>query len=152
LPETIARLLAWHAIAPSRLEVQITRPLQTDPGDGNPEPPERMGSGLAVDDFGSDYSSLADLKRLPIAVIKIDHRLVMNMELDENDAVIVRSTVDLGRNLALQVVAEGVANGRTWSELKRLGCHLAHGYFLSPPIPGSAVVAWLEERGVSGES
>jgi diguanylate cyclase len=68
------------------------------------------------------------------------------MELDENDAVIVRSTIDLGRNLGLSVVAEGVESKEIWSELARLGCDFVQGYFLSRPLPAAAFLDWLGER------
>jgi EAL domain-containing protein (putative c-di-GMP-specific phosphodiesterase class I) len=70
----------------------------------------------------------------------------MNMENDENDAVIVRSTIDLGRNLGLQVVAEGVESEAVWSDLARLNCDLAQGYYLSRPIPPEALAEWLLAR------
>jgi EAL domain len=71
----------------------------------------------------------------------------MNMEQDENDAVIVRSTIDLGRNLGLRVVAEGVESEEIWSHLARLECELAQGYYLSRPMPGAALPDWLRARG-----
>jgi EAL domain-containing protein (putative c-di-GMP-specific phosphodiesterase class I) len=105
-----------------------------------------MGIQLAIDDFGSGYSSLAYLKRLPVGVIKIDRSFVMNMEQDENDAVIVRSTIDLGRNLGLKVVAEGVESEEVWSGLARLDCDLAQGYYLGRPMAGEAVAGWVRDR------
>jgi diguanylate cyclase len=70
----------------------------------------------------------------------------MNMELDENDAVIVRSTIDLGRNLGLMVVAEGVESETVWSDLAGLECDLAQGYYLSRPIPAQELTDWVRER------
>src|SRR5207302_8439805 len=91
-------------------------------------------------------SSLAYLKRLPVKQIKIDRSFVMNMEQDENDAVIVRSTIDLGRNLGLVVVAEGVESETVWLDLARLECDLAQGYYLSRPIPAEALADWVRQR------
>ena len=71
----------------------------------------------------------------------------MNMEQDENDAVIVRSTIDLGRNLGLRVVAEGVESAAIWSDLARLDCDLAQGYYLSRPVSAHTLSDWLRERG-----
>jgi len=68
---------------------------------------------------------------------------VMNMAVDENDAVIVRSTIELGHNLGLEVVAEGVESEEIWRELARLGCDLAQGYYLSRPMQAEALASWL---------
>ena len=86
-----------------------------------------LGIGLAIDDFGTGYSSLSYLKRLPVSEIKIDKSFVMAMTSQDNDAVIVRSTSNLGRNLGLRVVAEGVETIEMFDELKRLGCDIAQG-------------------------
>ena len=70
----------------------------------------------------------------------------MNMDEDEDDAAIVRSTIDLGRNLGLDVVAEGVESRQTWERLRTLGCTVAQGYYLSRPVPAPELRAWLQER------
>jgi diguanylate cyclase (GGDEF)-like protein/PAS domain S-box-containing protein len=105
-----------------------------------------MGIRLSIDDFGTGYSSLAYLKRLPVREIKIDRSFVMTMDTDEDDATIVRSTIDLGRNLGLEVVAEGVENEETLDRLRALGCTLAQGYHLSRPVPAAELEAWLQRR------
>ena len=89
-----------------------------------------FGIRLSIDDFGTGYSSLAYLKRLPVSEIKIDRSFVMHMDVDENDATIVRSTIELARNLGLDIVAEGVESERIWQQLQELECTIAHG--LSP--------------------
>ena len=108
-----------------------------------------MGIRLAIDDFGTGYSSLAYLKRLPITEIKIDRSFVMGMGTDEDDATIVRSTIDLGRNLGLEVVAEGVESEAIWNTLRELGCTIAQGYFLSRPVPPDELAAWLLRHGAA---
>jgi EAL domain-containing protein (putative c-di-GMP-specific phosphodiesterase class I) len=104
-----------------------------------------VGVSISVDDFGTGYSSLSHLKRLPIDEIKVDRSFVTNMKNDSNDAMIVRATVDLGRNLGLRVVAEGVEDPQTWSQLVEIGCDLAQGYYLGRPMPEPAVTRWLAE-------
>jgi EAL domain-containing protein (putative c-di-GMP-specific phosphodiesterase class I) len=104
-----------------------------------------IGAGLSIDDFGTGYSSLSYLKRLPVDEIKIDRSFVMNMPSSENDQQIVRSTVDLGRNLGLKVVAEGVETKDIWRDLATLGCDVAQGYYLTRPIPPEELVAWLDK-------
>jgi diguanylate cyclase len=103
-----------------------------------------MGLTLAIDDFGTGYSSLSYLKRLPVDEVKIDKSFVLNMQEDENDAVIVRSIIDLARNLGLRVVAEGVETMATWSALRDMGCDIAQGYVISRPLPADQLGAWLE--------
>jgi EAL domain-containing protein (putative c-di-GMP-specific phosphodiesterase class I) len=101
---------------------------------------------LAIDDFGTGFSSLGHLKRLPVDVLKIDKSFVLNMARDENDAVIVRSTIELGHNLGLKVVAEGVESREIWNRLAELGCDTAQGFYLSRPIPAPALREWLRSR------
>jgi EAL domain-containing protein (putative c-di-GMP-specific phosphodiesterase class I) len=105
------------------------------------------GLRLAIDDFGTGYSSLAYLRRLPVQTIKIDRSFVMDMCENANDATIVRSTIDLGRNLGLAVVAEGVETQEAWDTLRRSGCTLAQGYLISKPLPAEELRALLAERG-----
>jgi EAL domain-containing protein (putative c-di-GMP-specific phosphodiesterase class I) len=111
-----------------------------------------MGLRLSIDDFGTGYSSLAYLKRLPVDEIKIDRSFVMNMDQDEDDATIVRSTIDLGRNLGLEVVAEGVETEAIWDQLDNLGCTVAQGYYLSRPVPAEDLRAWVMERRSDAEA
>jgi EAL domain-containing protein (putative c-di-GMP-specific phosphodiesterase class I) len=83
---------------------------------------------------------------MPVSEIKIDRSFVMNMDTDEDDATIVRCTIDLGRNLGLDVVAEGVETEQTWNRLKDLGCTTGQGYYLSRAVPAAELEAWLLER------
>ena len=96
-----------------------------------------FGVGLALDDFGTGYSSMAYLKALPVDELKVDRSFVRQMASSNSDAVIVRSTIDLGHNLGLHVVAEGVETQDGWEELKTLGCDTAQGYHLGRPMPAS---------------
>jgi diguanylate cyclase len=102
-----------------------------------------LGVGLAVDDFGTGYSSMAYLKELPVDELKIDRSFVIQMADSPSDAVIVRSTIDLGHNLGLRVVAEGVETQHAWQELSALGCDVAQGYYLGRPMPAAELAQRL---------
>jgi diguanylate cyclase (GGDEF)-like protein len=107
---------------------------------------DRMGVMLAIDDFGTGYSSLAHLKRLPVDEIKIDKSFVIDIENNDNDAAIVRSTIDLAHNLGLKVTAEGVESERAWRKLAAMGCDQSQGYHMSRPLAAHELDRWLEER------
>jgi diguanylate cyclase (GGDEF)-like protein len=146
LPDHIAGLLAQIGLRPEQLELEITETtILADPfrvrqvlGRLN-----EMGLRLAIDDFGTGYSSLAYLKRLPVQTIKIDRSFVMGMCEDASDATIVSSTIDLGRNLGLDVVAEGVESQEAWDALRDQRCTLAQGYLISKPVPADEFSALL---------
>ncbi|HEY0001134.1 MAG TPA: EAL domain-containing protein, partial [Actinoplanes sp.] len=101
---------------------------------------------LSIDDFGTGYSSMAYLKTLPVQELKIDRSFVSCMTTSERDAVIVRSTVELGRNLGLRVIAEGVEDLPTWQELDAVGCDELQGYYISRPVPAEQFEQWLISR------
>jgi EAL domain-containing protein (putative c-di-GMP-specific phosphodiesterase class I) len=105
-----------------------------------------LGIRLAIDDFGTGYSSLSRLKRLPVHEVKVDKSFVLHMAANGDDDAIVRSTIDLARNLGLQVVAEGVEDEVTWRRLLQLGCHAAQGFFVSEPLAAGDFLAWMELR------
>ncbi len=149
LPELVAALLERWNVEPCLLELEITESaMLADPVRTKLilERLSAMGIRLSIDDFGTGYSSLAYLKRLPVSEIKVDRSFVLNMETDEDDATIVRSTIDLARNLGLDVVAEGVETKAVWDRLRTLGCTAAQGYYLSRAIPPAALRTWLLER------
>jgi EAL domain-containing protein (putative c-di-GMP-specific phosphodiesterase class I) len=100
---------------------------------------------LSVDDFGTGYSSLMHLRQMPIDELKIDRSFVSPMLHDESDLIIVRSTINLGHDLGLRVIAEGVEDEATLARLVRLGCDLAQGYHFSRPMPGEQFGRWLEQ-------
>ena len=104
-----------------------------------------MGVRLSVDDFGTGYSSLTYLIHLPIDEVKIDRSLVTNMNSSADKEVVVRSTIDLARNLGQDVVAEGVETVEVLHRLEELGCHLAQGYYVSRPLPIEELDVWLAE-------
>jgi EAL domain-containing protein (putative c-di-GMP-specific phosphodiesterase class I) len=102
-----------------------------------------LGVRLSIDDFGTGYSALSYLKRLPVDEVKIDRSFIANLAFDDSDAAIVRSVVDLGTNLSLHVVAEGVEDQHTWERLVDMGCELAQGYYLGRPMPIDDFPTWL---------
>jgi EAL domain-containing protein (putative c-di-GMP-specific phosphodiesterase class I) len=149
LPDEVLELLNKWSVDPRRLELEITENiLLTDPARAGLvlERLGALGVTVAIDDFGSGYSSLNYLRRLPVDVLKIDKSFVLNMATNEHDAVIVRSTIDLGHNLGLRVVAEGVESREIWDRLATLGCDTAQGFHLSRPIPAAALDEWLAGR------
>jgi diguanylate cyclase (GGDEF)-like protein/PAS domain S-box-containing protein len=148
LPALITALLETWKVHPDWLTVELTESMvMADPGRAMETlgALRTMGVRIAIDDFGTGYSSLGYLKRLPVHQIKIDKSFVMDMAADENDLAIVRSTIDLGHNLGLTVVAEGVENETTWEMLARLGCDGAQGYWLSRPLPEPDLMRRLSE-------
>ncbi len=102
----------------------------------------QKGVNLSIDDFGTGYSSLAYLKKLPVSEIKIDKSFVTDMLTNDSDATIVNATIQLGHNLGLKVVAEGVENHQTFNALKAMGCDLQQGFFISRPLPAEEIAAW----------
>lgn len=104
-----------------------------------------MGIPLSVDDYGTGYSSLAYIKKLPIQEIKIDRTFVTDMLYNREDAVIVRSTIELAHNLGLCVVAEGVEDNATLQRLAELKCNRVQGYYMSRPLPAAQLAKWLKE-------
>ena len=148
MPGEIARMLANSRIKPSMLVIEITESaVMSDPvGALNVlKILDKMGVALTIDDFGTGYSSLAYLSRLPVDEIKIDKSFVLEMVQDQQAAVIVRSTIDLGHNLAKKVVAEGVETLELWNLLSEWGCDTAQGYYMSKPMPADKLMKWLRE-------
>ncbi len=146
-PLAVAGLLARFGTPVGALQLEITEnTIMLDP-DQALDVLTRLadlGISLSLDDFGTGYSSLAHLKRLPVSELKIDKSFVIDMLADGDDAIIVRSTIDLARNLRLHVVAEGVETAQHWAQLAAFGCHTAQGYHLSRPLPARDVPDWVQ--------
>jgi len=146
LPALISDLLTIYRLTPSALELEITESMLMSDPDRSLVTLSRLsqlGVGLSVDDYGTGYSSLANLRRLPIDELKIDRSFVSPMLSDESDLIIVRSTINLGHDLGLTVVAEGVEDEATLHRLEGLGCDLAQGYHFSKPLPPQAFNEWI---------
>jgi len=146
LVPTIESVLRRHGLPPSRLTLEITE-------DSVMTEPERaiailttlrsVGVRLSVDDFGTGYSSLTYLRRLPVDEVKIDRSFIVSLTHDPNDVLITHAIIDLGANLSLDVVAEGVEDQDTWNRLSALGCHAVQGFHLAKPMPVSDFQPWL---------
>jgi diguanylate cyclase len=150
LGDTIAHYLKQYGVPPSMLEIEVTESvLMSDPARAMQVLMRLhdLGIKIAVDDFGTGYSSLAYLKRLPVDEIKIDKSFVLDMISNPEDAVIVRSIIDLAHNLGLRVVAEGVEDEQTWSLLDSMNCDEVQGFFLSRPLTLADLTFWMSERG-----
>ena len=144
----VGSLLRKWKIEPARLMIEITESAVMSDAQRALESLralDAMGVGISVDDFGTGYSSLAYLKRLPVDEIKIDKSFIQDLVPGSEGAKIVRSIIDLGHNLALTVVAEGVENANTRDYLKSLACNSAQGYFYARPMPIDTLRAWLRQ-------
>jgi len=147
-PDKVAACLkAWN-VAPNWLELEITESaMMSDPARAHSvlQQLDEMGVLLSIDDFGTGYSSLAYLKGLPVDAVKIDLSFVVDMMHDKNNAMIVKSTIDLGHNLGIKVVAEGVENEESWKMLRAQGCDGAQGFFICRPVPAEGLLTWFEK-------
>lgn len=146
LPERFAALLEKHGCAAQWITLEITESAILDDPDhaiDNLRRLHALGCRLALDDYGTGYSSLAYLRRLPVHELKIDKTFILGMARDSGDAVIVRSTINLAHHMDLLVVAEGVEDEATVERLRGLSCDMVQGYLLSRPLAAEEVVAWM---------
>lgn len=152
--ERVKRLIDYHQVDPTSLEMELTESmlmqdarqsieLLTDLSD--------LGIQLAIDDFGTGYSSLSYLKQFPVDKLKVDQSFVRHITTDMNDAVIARATINLGHSLGLRVVAEGVEDLETFNYLRGEMCDVAQGYYFGRPMPAAEIAALLR-REAAGES
>ena len=146
LVRTIEGLLRQADVKPEYLELEVTENVLMVDIERGAETLRRLsdiGVVISIDDFGTGHSSLAYLKKLPLRTLKIDKSFILNMSHDDNDAVIVRSTIDLAHNLGYRVIAEGVENQDVLDLLTILGCDEAQGFYLSHPVPPDILDPWL---------
>jgi diguanylate cyclase (GGDEF)-like protein len=149
LSTQLSEALARHHLPASSLQLEITESsIMSDPDRAATvlRSLDDLGVRLAIDDFGTGYSSLAYLQRLPVAEIKIDQSFVYGMAERASDQVIVRSTIDLARNLGLTVTAEGVESEAALVLLRDAGCHSVQGYFISAALPAAELEPLLLQR------
>ncbi|PRC94170.1 GGDEF domain-containing phosphodiesterase [Solimicrobium silvestre] len=149
LPVKFADILTRHRVKTSSFCLEITESaIMNDPHRAQVtlERLNAMGVELSIDDFGTGYSSLAYLKRLPVDELKIDKSFVMHMENDSDDRKIVKSTIDLGHNMGLRVVAEGVEDAAVMALLTKMGCDQAQGNYINRAIPSEQLIEWLGQK------
>ncbi len=150
LTTEIAELLSSLRLPASALELEITETTaMVDPARAMLvlNQLRRLGVGLALDDYGTGHSSLAYLDELPVDTLKIDQSFVHAMDGSTHDTTIVRSTIDLARNLGLRVVAEGVDTEAALRQLAQLGCDAAQGFWLAGPVPAADVIEVVDRLG-----
>ncbi|WP_374421549.1 EAL domain-containing protein [Chromobacterium sp.] len=151
LPDSVARLSAIIAecgAGPEQLCLEITEGTLMDVDSAMKTLPalKRMGFHVSVDDFGTGFSSLSYLKRLPIDELKIDRSFIMRLDSDERDLAMVAAIVSMAESLGLQVLAEGVETESQHELLLARGCHSGQGYLYSPSLPPAQLVAWWRGR------
>jgi diguanylate cyclase (GGDEF)-like protein len=149
LPDQIGALLAEHCVPAGLICLEITESgFMEDPAHARKVLDRLSGMGLrlAIDDYGVGYSSLSYIMKLPVQELKIDRSFIAGMVSNPDLSTIVRSTIELGHNLGMKVVAEGVEDGNGWDLLDALGCDDAQGYFISPPLEPAALVQWMREH------
>ncbi len=145
LIERIRGLFLTWGLPPELIQFEITESaLMEDPASSLDTLArlKELGVELYIDDFGTGYSSLSYLQKLPVDWIKIDQSFVMPMVASSDSALIVRSTIELGHNLGLRVVAEGVENQALWDQLGNWGCDVAQGFFVGTPMPTDRFNDW----------
>jgi diguanylate cyclase (GGDEF)-like protein len=150
LPDLVRRLLAEHRVPAHLLRLEVTESAVMGDAARCMEVLQRLhdlGVRLSIDDFGTGYSSMAYLRRLPVDELKIDRSFVLGMCTSQQDAVLVRTAIDLGHNLGLTVVAEGVEGEEHVDALRALGCDIAQGFHYARPMPAGQLSALLDEVG-----
>jgi EAL domain-containing protein (putative c-di-GMP-specific phosphodiesterase class I) len=145
----ITQLLAHHNLSAQMLELEVTESaIMLDPPRAHSMLSQlhALGIRIAIDDFGAGYTSLAQLKNLPIDELKIDKSFVLTMQSDPSNALIVKSVIDLGHNLGMSVVAEGVETADALNVLTGYRCDIAQGYHLLRPQSAEDFLCWFCER------
>jgi diguanylate cyclase len=152
--DTLAEMMKQWDIDPQKLMLEVTETaMMADPINAKHtlERLNQLGLKIAIDDFGTGFSSLAYIKQLPVHELKIDKSFVCNMIYDENDAVIVHSTIDLAHNLGLKVIAEGVETGEITEQLKAWGCDVIQGHHYGKPLRADEIESLMPPLTAGGK-
>ena len=145
----ICQSLTSANVPPEKVTLEVTESsVVEDPESAIKLLSEFKGHGMkiSIDDYGTGYSSLAQLKQLPVHELKIDKSFIQRLEHDVDDQIIVRSTIELAHNMGLHVVAEGIEDEFSLNWLTEHNCELAQGYFISRPKPAAELTTWLLEQ------
>jgi len=149
LPEQLSKLLEDNKLDPTRLVLEVTESALMGELVTSLDILTRLrlkGLQLSIDDFGTGYSSLSQLHKVPFTELKIDQSFVGKISGDEEAKAIVKTCIMLGHELNMKVVAEGVEDEETMDNLRRMGCDVAQGYYISRPVPEDVLVDWLRAR------
>ena len=149
LVDSVATALTRHGLPAGSLQLEVTEGslfAESHRAAATLRRLDELGVALSLDDFGTGWSSLGHLRRLPVQELKVDRSFVQRMAADARDAAIVRSVVDLGVGLGMRVVAEGVEDRATWRLLAEMGCDEAQGWLLSRAEPAEVLTPWLLAR------
>ena len=144
--DNVAACLAANGLSPSSLTLEVTETeVMADLGEASSVLSQlgQLGVRVAVDDYGTGYSSLAYLHRLPLTELKIDRSFITNMVTDQSNAIIVRSSITMAHSLGLSIVAEGAEDELTCAVLADAGCDTVQGYYLARPLSASTLREWL---------
>jgi len=148
-PDRLASLLRKHDIPPDGIILEITESGLINELSRTLDVLTRLrvkGVKLSIDDFGTGYAMMQQLVNIPATELKIDRVFVMNMHFNRSDRIMVEKSIDLGHELAMQVIAEGVETAQQLEFLRTAGCESAQGYFISRPLPPEELVGWLATR------
>ena len=154
LPVQVASMLAARGVSPGALQLEITEEFLMVDRDRSRNILNRLRDGgvqISIDDFGAGYGSLSYLRNLPIDELKLDRSFIFPMAEDARAASVVASTIDLAHSLGLRIVAEGVETKVAFTELTRLGCDQAQGFFISKPVSAAELDHWLSNRSAGGQ-
>jgi EAL domain-containing protein (putative c-di-GMP-specific phosphodiesterase class I) len=147
LSQTVIRILDETGLAPGHLELELTESSIMQNAELAASVMSRlknMGVNISIDDFGTGFSSLGALKRLPIDALKVDQSFVRDLTTDQDDAALVMAIITLAHNLRLRVIAEGVETEEQLRFLQLLRCDEIQGYFFSKPVPAEALVSQFD--------
>lgn len=150
LPKQILDLLKKHSVPASLLKLEVTESAVMNDMSRALDVLNMlsaMGLKLSIDDYGTGYSSLSYIKSLPVSEIKIDKSFVLKLAEDDEDKILVRSTIELAHNLGLEVTAEGVEDTESMELLREYGCDTLQGYHICRPIPSADIAGFLDEFG-----
>ena len=150
LPEYLLRCAAAEGIDPSRVTLEITESRVMRDLRVSTEILTRLrmkGMGLSIDDFGTGHASLEQLKRVPFTELKVDRAFVFGASNDASARAILESSINIGKSLGLNVVAEGAETQEDWDLVEKLGCDVVQGYFVSKPQPPEELPGWIDNWG-----